>query len=575
MDLLGAIQKLSTFGSDIDAQRALAQYQKAAAQQSMADMDRNAGFWGGYSPAAGKVIQADPATFTSLMGGTPPNAPAAPQEKGLPTSLMPIAGLQASGGAQPSLTNAAYRPQGPMSSQAGDTQAEAVPDYIQTGMKLAAIYPPYRDTIMKTIATRQQLGGAWDGLSAAERYAAVNDPAKFAESQLKNRSESMSLVDPANPSKMVTVSRADWMANPGKYPGYVEADRFNPQTAVTSAETARHNRVEEGLAGKDVKTDMFGNPMVVDKNTGKVLNAPAAPGGQPGGQMAQVPTDPATGEPLRGAAFVSALPPQIRNTVQSMLDARLPVPSSFALKTPYWQTMLNYAQQADPTFDATKWPERLKLSTEYGSTSDRTAGGKINSAKKIIAHATDLLGAAVNLDNDSMLGNLGNTVENAGVAHFGQGQSKTALNNFKGYTEGLGGEFEKLMGGGSSADAAKKRIGEVLNQNDPMAGTIGGVGAVIDMMEQQVQPLADQYNNVMGTSYPLEHFLGPDASARLVTMKKLLADAQAGKQVDRTAVQTALAGLKTKGGAAPESNAAPIDVGQSVNVNGAKVTRVN
>jgi hypothetical protein len=49
------------------------------------------------------------------------------------------------------------------------------------------------------------------------------------------------------------------------------------------------------------------------------------------------------------------IPPEVRNTVKSMLDARQAPPSSFAMKGEYWQSMMRLAQQVDPEFDQAKW----------------------------------------------------------------------------------------------------------------------------------------------------------------------------------------------------------------------------
>lgn len=326
MDILGTIKALSTFGADRDAQLANDQLQRAQAQQALSLMDQQAKYFGGYSPTAGKIINADPSAAVSLFN--PPSQ----------ASAAPPAGASAANVSTPPGASGTPQP---------DDTAKAM-------MSLAGAYPAYRDIIMKTMATRAQLGDQWNTLSPTERFAAVNDPANFSKQGLENRAATMQLVDPAT-GRTLTVSKAAWLSDPGSYRGLVEAEKYNPQTAASNAETARHNKQEEALGARDVKVDRFGNPIVVDKVTGKTINgsgpnrpwADAAPTAPVTPSIAAPATPAPSGATLTKAPLAATTPspvapmtgPQIAGAQSKVPTAASKAPQQFAYDTPFIQSM--------------------------------------------------------------------------------------------------------------------------------------------------------------------------------------------------------------------------------------------
>lgn len=368
-------------------------------------------------------------------------------------------------------------------------------------------------------------------------------------------------------------------------------------------EEVRHNMSTEALASTDIQPDPYnpGGFFMIDKRNGTLTplgasarptlpqpppgpmpttaipgpgNIPAGPpaGGAPGAAPGGGPAVPQPGAPApQGGApapvqapavpapansptndFTPQLPPNIesriqllppgnQNMVRSMITGRMAPPTGNVLKDPVMRGFLNQAQAVDPSFDEARWAARYKLVQGMADTKDQTMGGRIDSAKKLINHTTDLLNTAADLNNEGLGGNPANAVGNALNSQFSGGPPKQTLRTYQGYKEGVGDEFTRLMAGSAGAEGAKERAGNLFNQDDPIAGQVGGATAVTQMMRGQVQPLVDQYNGIMGTNVGLEQMLGPESSAKLSAIQDIGGAAKGGQPLTPAFVKSRIA----------------------------------
>jgi len=237
---------------------------------------------------------------------------------------------------------------------------------------------------------------------------------------------------------------------------------------------------------------------------------------------------------------ISYVPQQVRGTVASMLSGRQAPPSSFALKTPYWQNLMNMANAIDPNFDQTTWTARLNANK------DMSSGGKsrtlLNSGETAIAHLSHLANQIPSVSGLALpfVGDTINSVVNKAEQPYTGGLN--AYNDTLGH---LGEETTKFYRGTGGSEADVERTLTNLAPNLSGAAKEEGVKNTVGLIYGRLLPMVDAYNKTMGTNYPPTHFVSP-RTARLVksmgfdpdTGEKLPAETQAGsgwvvKRVDK------------------------------------------
>lgn len=102
--------------------------------------------------------------------------------------------------------------------------------------------------------------------------------------------------------------------------------------------------------------------------------------------------NPVNGDPLAG------LDPGTANIVRNIAAYKMPLPSGFALKTPYWQNILGRVSLLDPDFDASQYNTKLALRKGFtsGKQSQNILG--LNTA---VGHINSLVNAFAALNNSS------------------------------------------------------------------------------------------------------------------------------------------------------------------------------
>lgn len=189
----------------------------------------------------------------------------------------------------------------------------------------------------------------------------------------------------------------------------------------------------------------------IDIDAAKALGGLGSLTTGPGGGPAKVPmtiTDNSKEE------FLNAIPEGARAVVKGLTDYRLPLPTGMALRTGYWQKMLELANQYDPSFDVKEYSARQRLLTSFKSGGDSDNIKSINTA---VAHLDRLMKAAKELDNykDNALGpatTLGNAIANA----MKSGKGAPVITRFRTSRSAVKSELTRAFRGtGGSVDDVK------------------------------------------------------------------------------------------------------------------------
>jgi hypothetical protein len=145
-----------------------------------------------------------------------------------------------------------------------------------------------------------------------------------------------------------------------------------------------------------------------------------------------------------GPDMLKAIPVPLANQVKALAEGRLAFPSGFALKTPYWQSMLTLVGQYDPSFDAINYQKRSQTANAF---SKGVQGNAVRAVNQTLMHMGTLDSAINALDNVSSLGVLNRPVNSAINYAQEKGNSPTQ-GNFKQTVQAVASELRKVFSSG-------------------------------------------------------------------------------------------------------------------------------
>ena len=254
----------------------------------------------------------------------------------------------------------------------------------------------------------------------------------------------------------------------------------DPLEAAKLAETIRHNKASEAAQ----------NPLAIFNGMG---GSPTSPQGASGDEM------------------LSKLPPQIGAQVKALAEGRMQFPGGFALKSPYWQQMINLVAQYDPSFDAVNYNARAKTRNDF--TSGKSAQS-INALNTVIGHLDALSNAADSLNNTSIPAY--NSVANFLSSNSGDPRVK----QFNTVKKAVVDELTRAYRGAGGSEGDIKSWAENIDAANSPAQLHGVIKQMGDLLESKVTALGDQYNQGMGTTSNPISLVSPKAREVLTRLEQ-------------------------------------------------------
>lgn len=287
----------------------------------------------------------------------------------------------------------------------------------------------------------------------------------------------------------------------------------NPQQQISQLSQVSPEFMQERLKAlipqpNKVEKDAFGNPILINPQTGATtpvqgLSNPLgmqSPQATSGGQQA-----PSTAA-LTGDDFLKTLPPSAALQVKSLAEGKMPFPGGFALKSPYWQQMIQAVGQYDPTFDAVNYNARAGTRKDF--TSGKTAQN-ITALNTAMSHLDSLNNAYNELGNsdypsyNKIANYLGNATGNQKI----QGDTARVSTD----AEAVSHELAKVFRSTGMSEGEIKAWKEKIDTNTTPAQQKAVIGGAIDLMNGRIQALGQQYNKGMGTTKDGLELLSPEA----------------------------------------------------------------
>ncbi len=225
--------------------------------------------------------------------------------------------------------------------------------------------------------------------------------------------------------------------------------------------------------------------------------AAAAPG--PNGQPAN-PT---------GADVLKNLAPPIAAQVKALAEGRMQFPGGFALKSPYWQSMISLVGQYDPSFDATNYGNRAKTRADFSS---GKSAQTINALNTVAQHLDRLSTSADGLANSSLPAY--NTIANL----ISKATGNPAVTKFETDKKAVVDELTRAwrQAGGTESDI--KSWSQVLDSSGSPAQLHTAIGEMGNLLEGKLSAMETQLKQGMGPATDLKA-ITPEARATLDKLK--------------------------------------------------------
>ncbi len=317
--------------------------------------------------------------------------------------------------------------------------------------------------------------------NAAALATAANDPAKTPEQRAAAKAALDALQAPEVAGHTTAAAQA---AETARHNAAMEAIGRLTQgrEAAAQAETARHNRATEAAA----------NPLAGMTGGG---GAASGPNGQPAN-----PT---------GDDVLKNLSAPIAQQVKALAEGRMAFPGGFALKSPYWQTMIGLVSQYDPSFDATNYNNRASTRKDFSS---GKSAQTVNALNTVAQHLDRLSTSADALNNSSLPAY--NSIANLISKATGNPQ----VTKFETDKKAVVDELTKAwrQSGGTEADI--KSWSSVLDAASSPAQLHTAIGEMSNLLEGKLSAMQTQLQQGMGKATDLRT-ITPEAQAVLDKLK--------------------------------------------------------
>ena len=213
-----------------------------------------------------------------------------------------------------------------------------------------------------------------------------------------------------------------------------------------------------------------------------------------------------------GDAYLKGLEPGFATQVKALAEGRQPFPTGFALRSPYWQRMLQAVANYDPSFDAVNYNARYRTRADFTSGATSKNITAINTA---IGHLGTLLGSSEDLGNYNV--HFVNTVRNW-VNEAKGGESAAKINNFNTARTAVANELTRVFRGTGGAEADIKEWEERIHAAQSPAELQGAVGQAVHLLASRLDALQNTYQRGMGTTADVFDLLSPKAKQTLASL---------------------------------------------------------
>ena len=217
------------------------------------------------------------------------------------------------------------------------------------------------------------------------------------------------------------------------------------------------------------------------------------------------------------------LPASEKNIIIALDTGKMNPPSSFALKSPYWQKIYNDWAQYNPNLDAVNYGTRASTRKDFTS---GASGKNLNALNTAIGHLGQLNQAIDALGNTSFTpyneakNLISKMTGNPAVTNFNTTKSAVVV------APAVANELMRVFRQSGASDAEIQEWAKPLNNSNSPDQLRGAVRTAAQLLQSRIEALNNTYNRGMGTANvdTLSTFISPHSRE---TLNALVGEGQA------------------------------------------------
>ena len=275
-------------------------------------------------------------------------------------------------------------------------------------------------------------------------------------------------------------------------------DAKNPEMAhqiFTTLQNSSVNLFKAGLQYKEI--------MARERETAEYHKAMLAARGSGASAAGAAPGDMS----LKGDGYLQSLPPGMGDVVKAMADGRMPFPSSFAMRYPYWQSVIQALAHYEPNnLDVKKYSVRLSVQRDFTSGKSAINVTAINTAIGHMGSLYDLSRALKNNDVAAV-----NRIVNAVRTETGD----PTVNNAAMAAHAVSSELMRVFRTVGASDQGVADFEKKLDVNKGPDVILGALKTGASLLDSRINALNDQWKRGMGTNEPFPNLLSPHSAQTL------------------------------------------------------------
>jgi hypothetical protein len=215
-----------------------------------------------------------------------------------------------------------------------------------------------------------------------------------------------------------------------------------------------------------------------------------------------------------GDKLLKSLNPSISAQVKALAEGRQQFPSGQAMKTPYWQQMMQLVAQYDPNFDMVNYNARANTRKDFTS---GPMANNITALNTAMAHAAALKAAYDRLDNTRFP--VVNSVMNTLETQLGSSSAQANTSDVATKGHALAEELAKVFRSQGMAESDIRAWESKLDTSATKAQSDEVLNAAMDLIDGRLQALGARYNQGMGTTKDPMELLSPEAQKAYASLR--------------------------------------------------------
>lgn len=223
------------------------------------------------------------------------------------------------------------------------------------------------------------------------------------------------------------------------------------------------------------------------------------------------------GTDVHGQDFLSNVPGGLASQIKAYAEGRLPFPSGFALKSPYFQAILQMVGQYDPSFDAVNYNARNRMRSSLASTQSGSMGGNLTKINTAIGHLDSFDKAAQAMDNGDYPGM--NKFLNWIGPQVGDTSLAGRMRTFEQAKEAVSNELMSVFRGTGAASSDTAKWAETFNAADSPKALRSAVTSAVSLLKSRIEAITQTYQNGMGTTEEPLQMVYPKAAKTLARLE--------------------------------------------------------